>query len=127
RVYRVRLARPAKLNALPDGSLDAIVDFFDGVDSSDADVVTVGGEGEHFCVGADINELGSSEDNDHAASAARVQRLVDSIRRCPLPVVAGVRGRAFGAGFLLCLGVDLVVAAKDASFSLPEIRLGLPV
>lgn len=126
-VRRVRLSRPAKLNALPNATVDALADFFQRAVRDDADVVTVQADGDDFCVGADMAELDQPEMTDYAESAARMQRLVDGIRNCPTPVVAGVQGRAFGAGFLLCLGVDIVVASDDAVFALPEAGLGLPV
>ncbi len=48
-----------------------------------------------------------------------------AVRRCPLPTVAAVSGFALGGGTELALSCDLVVAAGDATFGLPEVRLGL--
>jgi enoyl-CoA hydratase/carnithine racemase len=48
-----------------------------------------------------------------------------AVRRCPLPTVAAVRGFALGGGTELAISCDLVVAATDATFGLPEVRLGL--
>jgi enoyl-CoA hydratase/carnithine racemase len=48
-----------------------------------------------------------------------------AVRRCPLPTVAAVSGFALGGGTELAISCDLVVAASDATFGLPEVRLGL--
>lgn len=119
--------RPEKLNALPVRSVDTLTEQFEGIERGDADVVTITGRGGDFCVGADLGEMDSHDAEEAVASANRLHRLVDAMRTCPLPIVAAVRGRAFGIGFVLCMASDVVVAGDGAEFGLQEVRLGIPV
>src|SRR5213593_896731 len=52
--------------------------------------------------------------------------VIDAVHRAPFPVLAAVHGACLGAGFELALACDLRVAAADASFGLPEVRVGVP-
>lgn len=126
-VVDVTLNRPAKLNALPTASLEALIGVVGDVTREEADVLVLTGAGGEFCVGVDVEELAEGESEGHAAAADRMHRLVDSIRSCPVPVVAAVPGRAFGAGFLACMAADVVLADADAAFGLQEVNLGIPV
>ncbi|WP_418127766.1 enoyl-CoA hydratase/isomerase family protein [Variovorax sp. KK3] len=92
---------------------------------ADADVraVVLAGTATHFCVGADLVDV---------ARLRGVQAILDgwlddldSIRRMPKPIVAAVRGHAVGGGFELALYCDLIVAADDARFALPETGIGV--
>ncbi|MFC7157056.1 enoyl-CoA hydratase/isomerase family protein [Halomarina halobia] len=123
----VRLARPDKQNALPGETVDALVDVFDAAAAGEADALVVSGDGENFCVGADLADLASEADEDPARIARRVQTLVDAVRSCPVPVVVSVHGRALGVGCHLCLGADVVVGATSATWGFPEVALDLPV
>ena len=126
-VREVRLSRPEKHNALSLGTLAALADLFGSVGTGDGSAVVVAAAGEDFSLGADVADLDPAALSDPGVAADRVQDLVASLRACPLPVVARVQGRAYGAGFLLCLGVDLVVAAENATFAVPEADIGIPV
>ena len=75
-----------------------------------------------FAAGADIRELARQTpvtliaDNEFA--------IWDAIRRIRTPLVAAVRGVALGGGCELAMACDMIVAAEDAQFGQPEIRLG---
>jgi enoyl-CoA hydratase/carnithine racemase len=57
---------------------------------------------------------------------AEFDRLYQSIRQCPKPVVASVRGYAVGSGFQLALLADMRIASADAKFAMTEIDVGIP-
>ena len=59
------------------------------------------------------------------AARAAVERCAQRIEACAKPVVAAIHGAALGGGFELALACHYRIAAPDASFGLPEIRLGL--
>lgn len=126
-VHEVQLSRPEKRNALPMETIAALAALFESIEQRDGSAVAVTAAGEDFSLGADVADLDPDGLSDPAALATPLQDLVVAMRGCPLPVVAGVQGRAYGAGFLLCLGADLVVASDDATFGLPEVDLGIPV
>jgi len=86
-------------------------------------VVTIAAEGRGFCAGVDIKEL------------ARDAKLIVAVNRgcydafaaiydCPVPVIAAVHGFCLGGGIGIAGASDIVIAADDASFGLPEIDRG---
>ncbi len=81
------------------------------------------GTATHFCVGADLTEVSRLRAID-AVLAGWLDDL-DTIRRAPKPIIAAVRGHAVGGGFELALYCDLIVAAEDARFALPETGIGV--
>ncbi|MFC5973545.1 enoyl-CoA hydratase/isomerase family protein [Halomarina salina] len=123
----VTLDRPGAYNALPVDAVDALVDAIRDLDRTDGSVVVVRGAGDHFSVGADLDDLDPADDAEARALSETYVDLTLAVRECPLPVVAAVQGRALGFGFLLALAADLVVATEDATFAVPEVRLGIPI
>jgi enoyl-CoA hydratase/carnithine racemase len=91
-------------------------------DESVKSVVLAGTE-THFCVGADLVDIIKLQ----GVSAILSGWLddLDSIRRMPKPIIAAVRGHAVGGGFELALYCDLIIAAEDARFALPETGVGV--
>jgi enoyl-CoA hydratase/carnithine racemase len=85
--------------------------------------LVLAGTPTHFCVGADLTEVARL----HATEAVVGGWLddLDALRRSRKPIVAAVRGHAAGGGFELALYCDLIVAADDARFSLPETGIGV--
>lgn len=125
RVVRATLDRPEKLNALPLATVEALTETVNGVTTDDAEAVLLCGRGGEFCAGMDLADM---PDGDAVVEGGNVMHgVVEALRDCPVPVVAAVEGRAFGAGFMFCLGADLVVAAENATLGLQEINLGIPI
>jgi enoyl-CoA hydratase/carnithine racemase len=87
-------------------------------------VVVYGGE-KVFAAGADIKEMAAMGYAEMAARAGELSGAFDSIARIPKPVVAAVTGYALGGGCELALACDWRVAAEDATFGQPEIKLGV--
>lgn len=125
-VAYVRLARPAKRNALTRGMLDELARIFRDLQArTDLRVVILGGEGEDFCAGTDIAELEALDEASAAAKAARGQEVCDAVESCRTPVIAVVKGTAAGGGCELALACHLRVVSTSARFTLPEARLGV--
>lgn len=96
---------------------------------SDGDVRVVGlrGEGPDFCAGADLREVRASIEAGAMATLEDAERLADlflRLRRIPKPVVAAVHGNALAGGAGLATACDLIVAAEDARFGYPEVKIG---
>lgn len=88
--------------------------------------VLTGGE-RRFSAGMDIKELLTEnlEDPDRAVpTAQRFHAIFSSIAALKQPVIAAINGYALGGAFMLSLYCDIRVAAEDATFALPEIKLG---
>jgi enoyl-CoA hydratase/carnithine racemase len=78
-----------------------------------------------FCVGADLKERNALDDAGWMRNRVLMRAMFDSLRAVPQPTVASVFGFALGGGFELALSCDLIVASDDATFGLPETRVGI--
>jgi methylglutaconyl-CoA hydratase len=127
-VVRLTLNRPDRRNALDDALVRGLTSAIREVSTEpDARVVVIRGAGPDFCAGADLSALRRIAEGSVMENLADVDALADlflSIRRCPLPVVALVHGRALAGGCGLATACDLVYAAESASFGYPEVRIG---
>ncbi len=126
-ILRLTLNRPETRNALSAAMMRALAD---GLETAAADpairVVVIAGAGPAFCAGHDLRELRAQ--NDRAAAAALFQQcaaLMQQIVNLPKPVIARVHGIATAAGCQLAASCDLAVAASDARFATPGVRIGL--
>jgi enoyl-CoA hydratase len=115
-VLLLRLNRPKKLNALSNRVVRALGDALADAEGDGTRCVVIAGDARAFAAGADIEEF--------LAEGARLE-LYDRLWGCELPVIAAVRGVAFGGGLELAMGCDLLVVAEDARLGQPEIKLGL--
>jgi enoyl-CoA hydratase/carnithine racemase len=127
RVATVTLDRPEALNAIStELALDLAAAFEPLATDPGVRAVVLTGAGERaFCVGADLKQRAGLDDHGWFVQREAFRRGFAAVRRCPLPTVAAVAGFALGGGTELALACDLVVAAGDATFGLPEVRLGL--
>ena len=122
----VRLERAEKLNALTRPMLERLAELFAGFGArGDLRAVILTGAGPAFCAGTDIGELAGLDETAALETARRGQRACEAVELCEVPVVAAVNGAAAGGGCELALACHLRVAARGASFSLPETALGV--
>jgi enoyl-CoA hydratase/carnithine racemase len=126
-VATVTLERPEALNAISTGLAVALAAAVEplATDPAVRAVVLAGAGDRAFSVGADLKERAGLDDHGWFVQREAFRRGFAAVRRCPLPTVAAVFGYALGGGAELALACDLVVAADDATFGLPEVRLGL--
>jgi methylglutaconyl-CoA hydratase len=125
-LLRVTLARPERRNAFDVALIRELDDAF--ADVGEARAVVLAGDGPSFCAGADVEWQRSSIDlsyDENVEDARRLYRMLESIFRCPAPVVARVQGFALGGGSGLTACADIAVAAEDAVFGFSEVRLGI--
>jgi enoyl-CoA hydratase/carnithine racemase len=126
-VATVTLHRPEAMNAISTElalALAAAVEPL-ATDRSVRAVVLAAAGQRAFCAGADLKQRAGFDDHGWFVQREAFRRGFAAVRRCPLPTVAAVFGFALGGGAELALSCDLVVAADDAVFGLPEVRLGL--
>ena len=125
-VVRCTIDRPP-LNLLEPGLIHALRDTFRSLaDDPSVRVVVLGGHGRAFCAGMDVNVLASLDVTRAKALISGLHHAIQAVHAAPFPVVAAVNGHALGAGFELALACDLRVAARGATFGLPEVRVGVP-
>jgi crotonobetainyl-CoA hydratase len=126
RVARVTIDRPEMLNALDveaEAALESIWQRLEADREIRAVVLTGAGE-RAFCVGADMKSAGPSGLAYWATARPAGFGAIALRTTLDIPVIARVNGHALGGGFEMVLGCDLVVAAAEASFGLPEPRVG---
>lgn len=125
RVATVRIDRP-KLNPLDSHVQAELKQAADRVTADpDLRAVVLYGGPVAFAAGADIKEMAALSYTDMVQRSGALQDSFTAIARIPKPVIAAVTGFALGGGCELALCADLRVAAVDAKFGQPEIRLGL--
>lgn len=93
-------------------------------------VVIVQGQGRHFSTGIDINVIRSRLDQSEQANREYLldlQRCFDDFEALEKPTIAKLRGFCMGGGLILALCCDFRIASQRTIFSLPEVKLGLPV
>lgn len=125
-VATVWLSRPP-VNAVTQSTLDEIRRLFgdpsqlgDGVRA-----IVLAGDAKHFCAGNDVKEFaGDLGPESFRLMMFNAREAFWALRDCPVPVVAAVHGGALGTGLCLAACCDLVIAADDARFGLPEIKVG---
>ncbi|KAK2749184.1 hypothetical protein FQN57_006799 [Myotisia sp. PD_48] len=129
-VATVTISRANKLNALNSDLLTAIPRAFTEIAENNEDLVAVilTGEGDKsFIGGADIAEMASVSNPIEARSfITKVHKACQSIRDCPVPVIARVNGITLGAGLEIAASCDMRVASSTAMLGMPEVRLGVP-
>jgi enoyl-CoA hydratase len=86
-------------------------------------VVVIAAEGRGFCAGVDIKELARDSTQIVAVNRGCYDAFA-AIYDCPVPVIAAVHGFCLGGGIGIAGASDVVIAAEDASFGLPEIDRG---
>jgi enoyl-CoA hydratase len=124
RVEILRLNRPEARNAISPELAQAIEDALDDVDADrEVRAVVLTGTAPVFCAGADLKVVASGG----AAGIETARGGFGGVVKRDLvkPLIAAVNGHALAGGFELVLACDLVVAADDASFGLPEAKRGL--
>jgi len=125
KVATIRIDRP-KLNPLNAQVQDELRQAAEKVTARDElrAVVLYGGP-VAFAAGADIKEMADVSYTDMVRRSGALQGSFTAIAQIPKPVIAAVTGFALGGGCELTLCADLRVAAEDAKFGQPEIKLGL--
>ena len=119
----ITIDRPEVRNAIDLAVAEAMaaaLDELDGRDDVVAGVLT--GAGGTFCAGMDLKALNATGQRPITESRG----AFGIVERPPeKPLIAAVEGAAVGGGFEIALACDLIVAASDARFGLPEVKRGL--
>ena len=125
-VARVTIDRPEVLNALDMEAEASLEDIWQRLEADrDVRAVVLTGAGERgFCVGSDMKNVGKSGLEYWAAARPNGFGGIALRTTLDVPVIARVNGHALGGGFEMVLGCDIVIAAQEATFGLPEPRVG---
>ncbi len=125
-IARVTMNRPEKRNALSLAHMRELIDCLKAVgEGGEAHVVVLSGNGPAFCAGHDLSEMVGRDPGFYRHLFDVCRELMEAIQGIPQPVIAQVHGIATAAGCQLAATCDLVVAAEEARFAVPGVRIGL--
>lgn len=123
-IWTITLDRP-KANAIDVPTSLALYDAFKKLrDDPALRVAIITGTGRFFSAGWDLNAASEGEAVDADRGVGGFAGLTEFFD-LDKPVIAAVNGLAMGGGFELALASDMIVAADNAEFALPEVRLGM--
>lgn len=124
RVGLIRLNRPEALNALNSALMAELNEAVAAFDSDPAiGCLVITGSDKAFAAGADIKEMAEKSYID--AYLGDFAANWDAIARARKPVIAAVAGFALGGGCEIAMMCDMIIAADNAKFGQPEIKLGV--
>jgi enoyl-CoA hydratase/carnithine racemase len=126
-VHRLTLNSPASFNTLSEGMLTALQKALNAIAQDEqARVVVLGAEGKAFCAGHNLKEMRAQPELTYYQQLfAQCSRMMMSIQKLPVPVIARVQGLATAAGCQLVAQCDLAVSADSATFGVNGIDVGL--
>jgi enoyl-CoA hydratase/carnithine racemase len=122
----VTLNRPERRNAL---SLELMLDLIAGLDEIGRDggirAVILAASGKVFCSGHDLSQMAGRDINEYRRVFDVCTELMQKLQSIPQPVIAEVQGIATAAGCQLVATCDLAIAAAEAAFATPGVKIGL--
>jgi len=128
RIATLTLRRPEKRNAISRTMIGDLRAAFAETERSGSRVLVLAAEGTTFCAGVDLGDLrqmSSHGDEENRRHGERFAELLRALYELPVPTIAAVQGPAVAGGAGLILACDFVLAAEDARFGFPEVRVGL--
>jgi len=126
-IATVTFDRPP-VNAQNRRTREELIRVFDEIgDRDDVRVAILTSAGNMFSAGADLKERAGMvhEPGDYIRHNRLVREFFYAVTDCAKPVIAAVNGPALGAGFVLSLACDIMLASDNAYFAMPEINVGL--
>jgi enoyl-CoA hydratase/carnithine racemase len=120
------LNRPQRRNALSLDLMRELIGCLDEIGRNPAvRAVILAAAGKVFCSGHDLSEMTGRDINEYRRIFDVCTELMTKIQAIPQPVIAEVQGIATAAGCQLVATCDMAIAAQDASFATPGVRIGL--
>ena len=126
-VVTLTMNRPAQYNALSEGLMEALQRELDRIATDDSvRAVLIAAAGKAFCAGHDLKEMRAAPELGYYQRLfALCGRMMMTIQKLPVPVIARVHGIATAAGCQLVAMCDLAVAVREARFAVSGINAGL--
>lgn len=127
-VVHVTICNAGTLNILGSPVIDAVREGLQQLASDSGIRVAVlrGASEKSMIGGADIKEMAKLEQKSAEAFISRLRDLCEAVRTFPAPVIARMPGWCLGGGLEVAAACDVRIAAHDAHFGMPEVRVGIP-
>ena len=127
-VVRLTICNAGSLNILGSAVTNGVREGFEKL-AGDRDIraVILAGQSEKSMIGgADIKEMAGLDQKSAEAFITHLRDLCEAVRAFPAPVIARMPGWCLGGGLEVAAACDIRVAAHDARFGMPEVRVGIP-
>jgi enoyl-CoA hydratase len=120
----VTLNRPQARNALTFAMYDRLAEICDKAKESGLKAILVTGAGDKaFAAGTDISQFRAfDKEKDALDYEARIDRVMDSIERCKVPMIAAIHGACTGGGASIAACCDLRIASRSMKYGFPVAR-----
>ncbi|MFL6837135.1 MAG: enoyl-CoA hydratase [Bradyrhizobium sp.] len=127
-VIRLTICNAGSLNILSSAVTDGVREGLEKLaDDRDIRVLVLAGQSEKSMIGgADIKEMAHLNQKSAEAFITRLRDLCEAVRRFPAPVIARLPGWCLGGGLEVAAACDFRIAAHDAKFGMPEVKVGIP-
>lgn len=127
-VAYVTVDNSTKLNIIGSALMAQFVDQMTALGAREdlRAMVLTGAGGRAFIGGANIHEMAGLDAASAREFITGLHRMCAAIRDLPVPVIARINGYALGAGLEVAAACDLRIAASNAAFGMPEVRVGIP-
>jgi enoyl-CoA hydratase/carnithine racemase len=127
-VAEIMISRFEKRNALSTELVNGIADCAAELGADDTvRVVVLRSEGDKvFSAGADIGELSSLNKDTAYGFIDNLRRAIQAVFHIPVPVICRLQGACIGGAMELAAACDLRIASDNATFCMPEVRVGIP-
>src|SRR5258705_3447827 len=127
-VVRLTICNAGSLNILSSAVIDGVREGFEKL-AGDRDIraVILAGQSEKSMIGgADIKEMAKLDQITADACITRLRDLCEAVRQLRAPVIARLPGWCLGGGLEVAAACDFRIAAHDAHFGMPEVKVGIP-
>src|SRR6478672_5789244 len=127
-VVRLSICNAGSLNILSSAVTDGVREGFEKLasDRSVRAVILTGQSEKSMIGGADIREMAKLDQKSAEAFITRLRDLCEAVRSFPAPVIARLPGWCLGGGLEVAAACDVRIAAHDAKFGMPEVKVGIP-
>ena len=127
-VVRLTICNAGKLNIVSSAVTNGVREGFEhlAADHSIRAVILAGESERSMIGGADIKEMATLDQKSAEGFISRLRDLCEAVRKFPAPVIARLPGWCLGGGLEVAAACDVRVAAHDAMFGMPEVRVGIP-
>jgi enoyl-CoA hydratase len=127
-VVRLTICNAGSLNILGSAAIDGVREGLQRLATDETiRVLVLAGQSEKSLIGgADIKEMADLDQASAEAFITRLRDLCEAVRAFPAPVIARLPGWCLGGGLEVAASCDFRIAAYDARFGMPEVRVGIP-
>jgi enoyl-CoA hydratase/carnithine racemase len=127
-VVRLSICNAGSLNILGSAVINAVREGLEQLASDRTiRVLVLAGQSEKSMIGgADIKEMATLDQKSAEAFISRLRDLCEAVRAFPAPVIARLPGWCLGGGLEVAAACDFRIAAHDAMFGMPEVKVGVP-